>query len=163
MNVNHLISKALGIILAALILPLLSACIHEKEEPVWSLSAGDRLPSFTVETLDGEIVTSADSYVSSLVIIFFNTSCRDCREELPRLQKEYEANLMLPEPQQSRYICISREEGAADVAAYWTEEGLTMPVAPQTDSKVYSLFASSGIPRVFSARDGVLTSAREGR
>lgn len=137
----------------------LVGCIGEKEGPEWYLHPGDRLPEFEVTTIDGVKVCASDSYSSELVIVFFNTSCVDCRRELPILQKQYEENLNLPKSEQSTYICISREEGAADVERYWNENHLTLPVSAQSDRHIYSMFASIGIPRVFYAKDGIITNS----
>ena len=137
----------------------LTGCIGEKEEPEWYLHAGDVLPQFEVTTIDGRSVGSADSYSAELIIVFFNTTCPDCRKELPVLQRQYEENLKLPEAERSIYICISREEGAADVERYWTENNLTLPVSPQRDRRIYSMFASIGIPRIFFAKDGLITDS----
>ncbi|MDE5814531.1 MAG: TlpA family protein disulfide reductase [Muribaculaceae bacterium] len=134
-------------------------CVTEKEEPEWYLHPGDTLPQFDVTTIDGRKISSADSYSAELVIVFFNTTCPDCRRELPILQKQYEENMKHPEEEQSIYICISREEGTADVERYWTENNLTLPVSPQSDRRIYSLFASIGIPRIFYAKNGLITKA----
>lgn len=146
------------IILRYVILPLTlliaAGCVGDKDEPEWYLQPGDALPEFEVTTLYGQTVSSADSYEAGMVIVFFNTTCPDCRRELPEIQKRYEANLQLPETDRDIYICIAREEGAADIDSYWTDNHLTLPVSPQTDRRIYSLFASIGIPRVFYARDG---------
>ena len=150
--------KTLYTLFIALIV-CLSGCIGEKEEPEWYLIPGDVLPQFEVTTIDGRTVSSADSYDAELIIIFFNTTCPDCREEFPILQKQYEENLRLPEEEQSIYICISREEGEADVERYWTENNLTLPVSPQTDRHIYSMFASIGIPRIFYAKDCLITQS----
>lgn len=131
-----------------------SGCIGEKEEPEWYLRPGDALPQFEVTTIDGINISSADSYSAELVIVFFNTTCPDCRRELPQIQLQYEENRKLPDSEQSIYICISREEGVEDIKRYWTENHLTLPVSAQTDRHIYSLFASIGIPRIFYARDG---------
>lgn len=136
------------------ILMLMVGCIGEKDEPEWFLHPGDDLPRFEVTTIEGKTVGSADSYKAELIIVFFNTTCPDCQRELPVLQKQYEENIKLPEAEQSIYICISREEGTADVERYWSENHLTLPVSPQTDRSIYSLFASVGIPRIFYAKDG---------
>ena len=147
-------------LLAILCLMLLAVgCITEKDEPEWYLHPGDALPRFEVTTIEGEKVGSADSYKAELIIVFFNTTCPDCQKELPILQKQYEDNLKLPESDQSIYICISREEGAADVARYWSENNLTLPVSPQPDRRIYSMFASIGIPRIFYAKDGFITKS----
>ena len=134
----------------------LTGCVGEKEEPEWYLHPGDTLPEFEVTTIAGENVGSADSYMAELIIIFFNTTCPDCRRELPILQKQYDENLKFPEAEQSIYICISREEDAADVGRYWKENHLTLPVSAQADRRIYSMFASVGIPRIFYAKDGII-------
>lgn len=160
MKRRETISRLMMIVLAAALL-LPAACVTDKEEPIWSLATGDPLPEFEVTTLSGMTVSSADSYRSELVIVFFNTTCPDCRKELPLLQQQYEANLTLPEAEQKLYICISREEGQADVERYWKENSLTIPVSAQADRHVYSLFASSGIPRIFQARDGLILKSTD--
>ncbi|MDE6648437.1 MAG: redoxin domain-containing protein [Muribaculaceae bacterium] len=144
--------------LVALLISL-AGCIRDKEEPEWCLHPGDALPQFEVTTLGGVVVSSSDSYDARLTIVFFNTTCPDCRKELPILQKQYEDNAKLPQEEQSIYICISREEGEADVERYWKDNNLTLPVSPQCDRRIYSMFASIGIPRVFHARDGIITGS----
>ncbi len=151
-NFQRILSR---ILLIGIILNLCN-CVREKEEPEWYLQAGDKLPQFEVVTLDGQKVSSNDSYTATLIIIFFNTTCVDCQRELPLLQTQYEENLKLPVSEQSRYICISREENAVDVERYWNEHQLTMPVSAQVDRNVYSKFASVGIPRIFYAKDGLI-------
>ena len=151
-------TKTIHVFLVAL-LACLAGCVGEKEEPEWCLHPGDALPRFEVTTVDGVAVCSDDSNDAELIIVFFNTSCPDCREELPILQKQYEENGKLPVAEQSIFICISREEGTADVERYWSENSLTLPVSPQRDRRIYSMFASTGIPRIFHARDGIITES----
>ncbi len=142
---------------------LLSAgfgCVGEKEVPEWYLRPGDALPAFEVATIDGKRVSSADSYEAEMVIVFFNTDCPDCRRELPEIQKRYDENQMLPESDRDIYICIAREEGEADIVNYWEANHLTLPVSPQPDRRIYSLFASVGIPRIFYARDGRIINSQ---
>ncbi len=155
MKINRIISK---IVFIAIML-MMGCCVGEKEEPEWYLKAGDRLPEFEVTTLDGQKVSSADSYEHTLVIVFFNTACKDCQRELPVLQTQYEENMKMPEGERRQYICIAREEGTADIKQYWTETHLTLPVSPQTGRSIYSKFASVGIPRIFYAKDGIIIKA----
>ncbi|MDE6479987.1 MAG: TlpA family protein disulfide reductase [Muribaculaceae bacterium] len=147
------------LIVWAWLVMLMAGCVGEKEEPEWYLQPGDVLPDFEVVTIEGEKVGSADSYKAELIIVFFNTTCPDCQRELPILQRQYEDNLSLPKSERSQYICISREEGAADVEQYWSENHLTLPVSAQNDRSIYSKFASIGIPRIFYAKDGVITKS----
>ena len=143
----------IGVVMG-LLLSVGFGCVGEKEEPEWYLRPGDALPAFEVMTIDGKRISSTDSYEAEMVIVFFNTDCPDCRRELPELQKRYDENQMLPESDRNIYICIAREEGEADIVGYWEANHLTLPVSPQPDRRIYSLFASVGIPRIFYARDG---------
>lgn len=152
-------SKAIYIGIALML--ALGGCISEKEEPEWCLQPGETLPDFEVVTLNGERIGSADSYLATLEIVFFNTTCVDCQRELPGIQRQYMENLKLPESERNIFICISREEGASEVARYWQENGLTMPVSAQDDRSVYSLFASRGIPRIFKAKNGKIIESIE--
>lgn len=128
-----------------------SGCINDDEpdtvDEVWSLKVGDRCPEFSVVSDGGETVSDKTIEGKGAVIVFFNTSCSDCRRELPQLQRRYEAHIA--DGVKSQWICISREENAASVSAYWKAHDLTMPYSAQTDRKVYDLFANSGIPRIY--------------
>lgn len=119
---------------------------------------GDRVPVFTVETVgaDGTRGTFSTSQLSGeTVIVLFNTSCGDCRRELPRLNEYY---LEHRYDEGFQMVAISREEGAESVAAFWKEQGLSIPYSAQTDRRIYQLFASSIIPRVyFCSANGIVT------
>lgn len=154
-----MIGKKILYAFLAVLIAGITSCIGEKEEPEWCLHPGDALPQFEVTTTDGNKISSADSYSAELIIVFFNTTCPDCQRELPILQKQYEDRLSLPEERRPMYVCISREEGAAEVERYWTEHDLTLPVSAQTDRRIYSMFASIGIPRIFYAKDGIITNS----
>lgn len=132
--------------LLAAVAVILSGCITEKDEPVWSLAPGDKLPDFSVTLSDGRRWSPADAAGKVCVIVLFNTGCGDCRRELPEVQKAYDALAG-----EAELVCIAREEDEAAVGAYWRENGLTLPYSPQPDRKIYSLFASSVIPRIYVA------------
>ena len=122
------------------------------------VKVGDRVPAFSVETVlaDGSTATfSTARLTGETVIVLFNTSCGDCQRELPRLNEYYLQHRSEPGFQM---VAISREEGAESVAAYWKEQGLSIPYSAQTDRRIYNLFASSIIPRTyFCSADGIIT------
>lgn len=132
---------------------LLTGCVEDKDDKEFSLEAGSRVPDFSVTLIDGEIFSTdniANSGISNLLILFFNTDCQDCQQELPEIQTLYdwilnEENLA----GNTRLICIAREEGADDIRSFWETHNLTMPVSPQSDRRVYNLFANVGIPRLY--------------
>ena len=51
------------------------------------------------------------------------------------------------------WIAIGRQQDAAKAAQFWAKNSLTIPYSAQTDRKVYSLFATEGIPRVYIVDD----------
>ena len=122
------------------------------------VKVGDRVPAFSVETVlaDGSTATfSTAALTGETVIVLFHTSCGDCQRELPRLNEYYLQHRSEPGFQM---VAISREEGAESVAAYWKEQGLSIPYSAQTDRRIYNLFASSIIPRTyFCSADGIIT------
>lgn len=136
---------------------LIGGCVTEREEPSNTLNAGDKVPAFSVTLLDGQVFSSESLPGKTGVIVFFNTSCPDCRRELPQVQLAYETTFECDQPEEAVFVCIAREEGAASVAAYWAKNAFTLPCAPQTDRSVYNLFASSGIPRIYITKpDGTI-------
>lgn len=130
-------------------LGLLGACISEKvdDEPQPDIvHVGDSLPDFSVRMDDGQTVTTGDLRGKVAFILFFTTSCPDCRKELPVVQQVYDrygADARL------RFVSVSREEEASSIAGYWAEQGLSLPYSAQTDRAVYNLFAYSSIPRIY--------------
>ena len=123
----------------------LSSCIQEKEDPLTgaNLKIGDKIPHFTVKMNDGSTISEGNLHGCVSLIVFFHTSCKDCQQVLPILQRFYEAYPQYP------MVCISRAENEASVAAYWKKQGFTLPYSAQEDRSVYELFAQTGVPRIF--------------
>lgn len=124
---------------------LLASCIGDDvEEGTVDLQPGAKVPVFSVVMDNGQTVDSQSLQGKPSLLVFFHTACPDCRKELPVLQKVYtEYGTAL------QVLCISREEGEADIARYWEEHRFTLPYSAQEDRSVYHLFARSGIPRVY--------------
>ncbi len=134
-------------------------CVADGDEPVFSLAPGDTLPRFEVEMNDGTTISNTSLTGAPAEIIFFSTTCPDCRRHLPELEKEWQAAQATGDP--TAYICIARAESAPSIAAFWAEHGLTMPWSAQPNDSVYKLFASSIIPRVYSVSpEGIITRVR---
>lgn len=142
--------------LVCLITALLLAvsCIKDEKEGEFELVPGDRIPDFTVQMNDGTQVTGASLRQGVSLIMFFHTSCPDCRNTLPLVQRIYdEFN------GEVSFAVISREQPAGEIAAYWKEKGYTIPYSAQNDREIYSLFATTRVPRVFICSQGVIKSA----
>lgn len=122
------------------------------------VKVADRVPVFSVDVVDSEGRTSVFStarLTGETVIVLFNTSCGDCRRELPQLNAYYLAHR---HDKGFQMVAIAREESAESVAAYWQAQGFEIPYSPQPDRRIYNLFASSIIPRVYyCTADGIVT------
>lgn len=145
--------KLLIFICLGVLIGVLSSCIKEKQTGA-DLVVSDVVPDFTVVMSDGSEVTGAQLREGVCCIVFFTTSCPDCRQVLPHLQRlrnEYQS-------QGVRFAFISREEGAESIQQYWMENGYTMPFSAQSDRRIYELFAATRVPRVYICRDGLIKS-----
>lgn len=135
-----------------------STISDDDDDPVERVRVGDAVPSFTVEVVDGTRRSTFHVQPSALtgttVIVFFNTSCKDCQRDLPLLNQYYLQHKDEPDFQM---LAISREENEESVAAYWAANGLQIPYSPQEDRRIYNLFATSIIPRIYFCRDGIVT------
>lgn len=106
---------------------------------------GDKLPDFEVVMSDGSVVSNDSLEGNVSLVMFFHTSCPDCQQALPRVQEIYDEYL----PKGVSFALIGRECDKDEMEAYWAENGLNMPYSAQDDRSVYSLFASSRIPRIY--------------
>lgn len=133
---------------------LLSGCvIDDHEEPDSSddgsiVRVGDLLPSLSIDVIDGSSRTffNSASLQDTTVVVFFHTGCTDCQRELPELNDYYLRHRQNPG---FRMVAIAREEPEESIAAYWKQNNLSIPYSPQTDRRVYNLFATQYIPRVY--------------
>lgn len=142
--------KRLSVIFS--IVCIISGCVLEKNEGA-DIKTGDVLPDFEVVMNDGSVVN--DDYLNGSIsaVMFFHTSCPDCQQTLPRMQTIYDEYT----PKGVKIVLISRDEGESDIMSYWSENDLNMPYSAQNDRKVYELFATSRIPRIYiSDKNGIV-------
>lgn len=130
-----------------------SACVSEDApdaEPAVGrgdvVRVGQALPAFSVQLSDGTPAGNLQCRGKQSVIVFFHTTCPDCRRELAELQQVYAER-----GDSVCFLCISRQQPAEEVASYWQENSLTLPYSAQPDRAVYNLFATAYIPRVYVA------------
>ena len=118
-----------------------------------SLTVGDDAPDFTLESLDGAVVSLADHRGSVVVLDFWATWCRPCQMGLPKLQEfanwATQAGLpvvVLPVDMGERQP--TREAKKARVAGYWKSQGFTMPTLMDYESTTARAFQVGSIPHM---------------
>lgn len=138
--------------LLCLTLCLCTGCLGEIEPSTVTetIKAGDALPALSLVKSDGKEVKTEDLKGHPSVIVFFNTGCSDCRKGLPVIQKLYDDEAY----QGIQFLCVSRSQEETSVRKYWQDNALTLPFSAQADNKVFLLFASQTIPRVYVADAG---------
>ena len=121
------------IIYSILLLSMLVGCAIDNDddssESEELVKVGDRLPSFSVDVIDGasHYEFSSDRLTGRTMIVFFNTSCSDCQRELPVLNEYYLQHVSEPGFQM---VAIAREESAESIAAFWQTNHLSIPYSP---------------------------------
>ena len=140
----------------------LLACIREDvpSSDDFALKEGDPLPLFSISN-HKEAVSTGDLKNKFVLVIFFSTTCKDCRQAFPAISTLY--NHYKDNPS-IRLLLIARDETEEQVAAYFREQDYDMDYFADPQRKVYSLFADATIPRVFLAdRTGtiILTQTEE--
>ena len=131
------------------VLTVCAGCIKEKQTGA-DLKAGDGLPDFEVVMNDGTVVSDDILKETVSVVMFFHTSCPDCQQVLPQMQKIYDEFAS----ESVNIALISREEPKMSIDVFWMEKGLKMPYSAQNDRTVYELFAKERIPRVYICEKG---------
>jgi thiol-disulfide isomerase/thioredoxin len=111
-------------------------------------------PSFSLTTLEGDVVTSADLAGRVVVVNFWATWCPPCRIEIPALQKLHEAR----SDDGVVVLGVATDvEGARAVTPFVTERGVTYAVGLATPELRRAFGGITALPTTFIiGRDGVI-------
>lgn len=97
------------------------------------------------------------------VVVLFSVYCTDCRHELPEIQRLWDKSRngeLTGDGRPLPILLIARENTAELYKPFWEFLKLTMPYSPQPDRRIYSLFATSHIPRIYiSDSSGIIRFA----
>ncbi len=107
---------------------------------------GDKVPTFTVTTLDGEEVAIEKLMGKVVLINFFATWCGPCMKEMPEVESQVWPKF---KDQNFAMVSIGREHTKEELLKWNKKKGFTFPIAPDPKREVYSKFASQYIPRNF--------------
>lgn len=142
-------------LLAAL---LLGACTTEQLPE--RIQPGERVPEFRTHTIGGVNVASSDLLGKPGLVVFFSTTCPDCKVQMPEVEAAYRRL-----GDDVAFLAIAREEDEQTVSRYWKDAGYTVPVAAPGNRDLYNLFdrgSGSGVPLVvFFNEEGYVTGSSD--
>lgn len=133
-NRRRAIFGLVGAFLAVLVIIVVVQWFTDADD---SPDAGDPLPSFDLETIEGEAFTNADITGSPSVINFFASWCAPCLAEMPDFEEVHQANLG-----EVRFIGVNTRETDVDNALDVVEStGVTYEIVLGDDGSPGSLYA----------------------
>lgn len=112
------------------------------------LKIGEKAPNFTLDSLQGETISLSDFQGKKVILNFWASWCGPCREEMPDMQRFYEANL----DQNLEVLAVNLthfERKREHVDEFVEEFGLTFPMPLDVDSKQYEAYEVITIPTTY--------------
>lgn len=125
------------------------------------VAVGEKAPTFTLATLQGDNVSLEDLKGSIVVLDFWATWCGPCRKGLPELEKV--AKWVAEEGLPIKIFGVDVwENGTAEArmktaGEFWAKQGFSFPTLMDLDDSVVGTYGISGIPATFIiGRDGTI-------
>jgi peroxiredoxin len=120
---------------------------------------GSLAPDFLLETLDGEEIRLSDLRGQPVVLNFWATWCKPCRQEMPRFVEAYDEF----SPNGLVIVAVNMQEGIGIARPFAEDFGMDFPIAVDRDGEVGERYRLLGLPTtVFVDRQGVVRSAYSG-
>ena len=140
---------------------LLASCSSASKESAaevndgFIVKVGDKAPDFTITAIDGKEYTLSALKGKVVMLQFTASWCRVCREEMPFIESDiWQKHKDNPD---FVLLALDRDEPAERVVQFVENIGITYPIAPDPESKVFTKYASAeaGVTRnVLIGRDG---------
>jgi len=105
---------------------------------------GAQAPGFTLSTLDGGTVELDELKGQPVLVNFWATWCRYCRDQMPFLQAAFEEK-----GQEMKFIAINIGESSDKVQQYAEDEGLGFTMALDPDGTAANAYNIRPIPATF--------------
>lgn len=153
-------TSVLFILIAATIFALYSSNKSEKT----AYRTGDEAPDFKLNQLNEDYSDSSfqlsDYKGKGIMINFWDTTCKPCKNEMPFLLEAYEQY----QDKDIEFIAVSLDVNDFVLSKYIRNSGLTFPVVRDSKSQVKSLYKISSLPsKIFINEDGVIVDTVQKR
>lgn len=145
--------------LSLLLVLIVVTCSGAEPDAVEGVSVGSRARDFSLESLDGEVVSLSDLRGSVVLVNFWATWCPPCQAEIPDFEEAYR------ERAGDGFVVlgVNVEEPADQVLPFVTDTGITYPVVLDRDGRVRREYRALGLPTsLLVDQDGVIRVRQEG-
>jgi len=116
-------------------------------ENIPGVQPGNLAPDFTLQTLDGDIVTLSELRGRPVLVNMWASWCTPCKYEMPTIQKVYEEfrdrELMV------LAVNLTKKDNLTSVISFVEEYDLTFPILLDVDGKVEQAYQLRGLPSTF--------------
>ena len=110
----------------------------------YKFTSGTPAPDFTLQTVDGRMVSLSDFRGKAVVVNFWATWCPPCRSEMPDLQQTYSERA-----DDVVVLAIDVQEAREPVRRFVEQYGLTFPILLDTNGDVTQSFGIQSLPTSF--------------
>jgi len=115
------------------------------------LGRGDIAPGFDLAVLDGGRMSLDQLEGRVSLVNFWATWCKPCEDEMPAMQRLYEALA----PEGFELVAISVDESPEEIRAFRDRLGVGFPILLDPDQDVSRLYQTTGFPEsILVDRDG---------
>jgi peroxiredoxin len=153
-------SPYLWALVAAVCVVVVAWVGRENYRPVMT---GSEAPAFQAAHLSGEQASLSDYEGKVVLLNIWATWCAPCKEEMPSMQRLYEA---LDDPD-FEIVAVSIDARAGeedefgrpggDLGAFADEMGLTFPILHDVSGGIQRIYQTTGVPETFLiGRDGLI-------
>jgi cytochrome c biogenesis protein CcmG, thiol:disulfide interchange protein DsbE len=124
---------------------------------------GTQAPNFSARALDGGEMSLADYSGKVVLLNIWATWCAPCREEMPSMQRLYEA--FEGTDFEILAVSVDAQPGERDASgnpggnlrAFAEEFGLTFPIVHDPAGNIQRIYQTTGVPETFLiGRDGII-------
>ncbi len=128
------------------------------KEKLLSEKLDDSMPSFTIESINGNFISSEKFAGKILIIDFWATWCPPCRKEFPHLN---ELQIEYQNDNEVQIIALSTDKDKEKVAPFIEKNNYEIPIF--YDNNVSDEFGVNGIPTLFIIdKDGIIRYKKVG-